>query len=301
MQLFENPIETDDETLIGEHCHIVAQSFDGPRGDNPLPMNRRNKYENLILLCRNCHKLIDDQPACYTVPVLHDMKANHEKWVRESLSTYDPQIQRADEYYADIIDEWEKRAQLDDWLNWSSWVLGPDPMISKELNKDLADLKRWQLTRVWPEKRKTLEDSFHNFFFVLDDFQKVFHKHSVEKDSNYVTERFYKNLIDWDENLHSKLVYEHEYHVGLVQDLMLELTRAANLICDRVRETISRTYRLAKGRLIVQSGPFFDFSFKEFVVTYSNQEKRRRIPYEGLSDFETKRSKRDYVIGPTPK
>ena len=40
----------DRAVILGEIAHIVAESPEGPRGDSPLPLVERNKYENLILL-----------------------------------------------------------------------------------------------------------------------------------------------------------------------------------------------------------------------------------------------------------
>jgi len=77
--------QADDESLIGEACHIVAQSPSGPRGHSPLTPEQRDHYDNLILLCRNHHKRVDDQENTYTVQRLLQMKAAHEKWVRVSL------------------------------------------------------------------------------------------------------------------------------------------------------------------------------------------------------------------------
>src|SRR5258707_376119 len=57
----------DRAVILGEIAHIVAESPDGPRGDSPLSLTERNKYENLILLCNIHHQLIDDQPQTYTV------------------------------------------------------------------------------------------------------------------------------------------------------------------------------------------------------------------------------------------
>jgi hypothetical protein len=71
--------ETDDESLIGEECHIIAKSVDGPRGNPDFPADRINKYENLILLCSIHHKIIDDQPNTYTAEYLNQLKTEHEK------------------------------------------------------------------------------------------------------------------------------------------------------------------------------------------------------------------------------
>jgi hypothetical protein len=108
INLFEDETETDDHTLVGENCHMVAESDHGPRGDPSVPMERRNSYNNLILLCRNHHKIIDTQEGEYTVECLRKMKADHEQWVREQLG-FDAAKQRDDEYYADIVDKWERR------------------------------------------------------------------------------------------------------------------------------------------------------------------------------------------------
>ena len=67
----------DSESVIGEECHIVAQSPGGPRY-RPSPPLDVAAYDNLILLCRNHHKLVDDQPETFTEPVLRRVKSNHE-------------------------------------------------------------------------------------------------------------------------------------------------------------------------------------------------------------------------------
>src|SRR5215213_2097854 len=76
---------TDDESVVGEACHIVASSNDGPRGDSPLTPEQRDKYANLILLCNIHHKQIDDQPIEFSVEKLAEIKRAHEEWVRTQL------------------------------------------------------------------------------------------------------------------------------------------------------------------------------------------------------------------------
>lgn len=72
-------------SLIGEECHIVAQSSMGPRGDAAFPKEHVDAYSNLILLCRNHHKEIDDSPEHFSIPYLHLIKKRHEVWVRTTL------------------------------------------------------------------------------------------------------------------------------------------------------------------------------------------------------------------------
>lgn len=77
---------TDDESLVGDLCHIVARSPDGPRGQSCMTFEERDRAENLILLCKIHHKCIDDQFLYYTAPRVLEIKRQHESWVRTALS-----------------------------------------------------------------------------------------------------------------------------------------------------------------------------------------------------------------------
>ena len=75
----------DDESVVGEECHIISPRSNGPRHDPSYPQEKLDSQENLILLCRVDHKIIDDQYESYTVDILRQMKATHEKWVSQKL------------------------------------------------------------------------------------------------------------------------------------------------------------------------------------------------------------------------
>lgn len=75
----------DDESVVGEECHIVARESDGPRSDSNFPKEKLDQYNNLILLCRVDHKMVDDQKNTYSVELLRRIKKEHEQWVRETL------------------------------------------------------------------------------------------------------------------------------------------------------------------------------------------------------------------------
>jgi hypothetical protein len=68
-----------EETIIGEFAHIVAEQRQGPRGGEEIRESERNKASNLILLCASHHTIIDRNPHIYSVHVLRQMKADHEK------------------------------------------------------------------------------------------------------------------------------------------------------------------------------------------------------------------------------
>jgi hypothetical protein len=296
--LFEDETEADDATLVGENCHIVAEADDGPRGNSSMPVEQRNDYPNLILLCRNHHKVIDAQENTYSVEVLHQMKRDHEAWVKEQLE-FDQAKQFDDEQYAGIIDEWERLAHVDRWLGWASYVLSSDhPRMESGLDRDLDELRKWLLVRAWPERYSHLEDAFHNFRRVLSDFQETFRKHAyLIPDGDWLYTRKFYQISDWNPERYERLHKQYEFHVDLVEDLMLELTRAANLLADRFRQNILQSYRLKEGRLAVEYGPLEDLRFRTVVVQYTAEQRGERMPYPGLPEFLTMRAGRDHYFG----
>ena len=297
-ELVIDATETDDESLVGEECHIVGKSSDGPRGASQLTSEQRDKYNNLVLFCAVHHKVVDDQPGEYTVERLHQLKNNHERWVQESLQGYDPIKQRDDEHCANLVEEFCDRVEIDNWKNWSSYVLGGGgyPRIDKEVHAKLEASNEWLLSRNWPQRYPEIESSFQNFRLVLQDFLNVFAAHSEPfGDEMLATKKLYQ-IDEWNPERYERLSKQHEYHVDLVQDLMLELTRAANYACDKIRENFFPTFRLKEGVLLVMHGPYMGISYRTSRCEYRGEE-RTNSPYPGLGDFKQLRAKRDHAFG----
>lgn len=63
-------------------AHIIAFSEAGPRGSSLRPKDI-NSLENLMLLCPQCHKLIDDEPDKFPVTTLRQNKEDHENRIRD--------------------------------------------------------------------------------------------------------------------------------------------------------------------------------------------------------------------------
>lgn len=72
-------------SLIGEIAHIVGEKKSAARGASPLSLEERNDSENLLLLCREHHTIVDDDPATYPVDRLHQIKTDHLAWIAASL------------------------------------------------------------------------------------------------------------------------------------------------------------------------------------------------------------------------
>src|SRR5437899_10670064 len=58
------------EGNFAQMAHIVAFQPDGPRGNGAHRPENINEITNLMLLCPECHKLIDDDPAKFTFRTL---------------------------------------------------------------------------------------------------------------------------------------------------------------------------------------------------------------------------------------
>lgn len=86
-QLVMSPIATDDpHAIVGRECHIVAQAPSGPRGMSGSRQDL-DSYENLVLLCANCHAVVDTQPAQFPPDRLRELKKTHEQRVRSRRAT----------------------------------------------------------------------------------------------------------------------------------------------------------------------------------------------------------------------
>ena len=70
-----NPV--DDDSIIGDECHIVSAATNGPRYDPDFPDDQLDDYSNLLLLCKVHHKLIDDHKIHRRLPEETDSGARN--------------------------------------------------------------------------------------------------------------------------------------------------------------------------------------------------------------------------------
>lgn len=85
--LIEPETDEDDPAVTGVMAHIVGEKRRGPRGQDNLPESERNKHPNLVLLCGDHHTIIDSQPNGYSIPILRQMKSDHEARVARAMGS----------------------------------------------------------------------------------------------------------------------------------------------------------------------------------------------------------------------
>jgi len=91
----DNLLEARDEkTIIAKICHIEAASSDGPRYNPNMSDDERRDFDNLILLCDECHSIIDnkDNESKYTVTLLKKWKRSHEDKCRQGKLINNPRL-----------------------------------------------------------------------------------------------------------------------------------------------------------------------------------------------------------------
>lgn len=72
--------DVDWPTVQAEICHIYGLNPNSARHDPSMTDEERNSFENLILLCPNHHRLIDDlEPQHWPAERLLQLKADHER------------------------------------------------------------------------------------------------------------------------------------------------------------------------------------------------------------------------------
>jgi len=314
--LVEATREGTEDTITGIECHIVAQRDHPSVARSPSSLSNeerdefahliadRDSFANLVMMCLKHSRVIDDPAQGYTVEQVVEMKRAHEEAMAEGRSGEQERREEADLAYAEIVDEWDRRLNLDDWdREMSPLVADGHPRLGKEKFDALTEVREWLFKRVWPGTNRDLEEAFLNFRLVCQDLQAVLsqhpHEHLAEQGLVAIT-RFY-NDPRWIRAQEGEPDFQalddlYDFYSYLVEDLTYELTRAANLVCDTVRQTLDPRYRIDEGVLTLTAGPFMeDLSVRTARPHYAADAGTR--PYEGLMAFLEARAGRDIVRG----
>lgn len=112
-------------------AHIRGLRPGSARYDPAYPEEKLNDYENLIILCANCHDIVDSAPEQFTVEELDEMKKLHEKKVDASIRK-------------ELLAKWEaqpsKRTSIPSCLQLLSQAVPDRAAISREVKTGKPDL-----------------------------------------------------------------------------------------------------------------------------------------------------------------
>lgn len=195
----------------------------------------------------------------------------------------------------DLGEELVRILDLDHWSRWTESIFSSNsPAISAEFDERLAEALAWVEARVPVPGLEPLMDAITNLGTVLHDFRDVFHPEAEPAlDGRFLRLRQFYRRYDKPASERDRLTAEFGKRSLLIKDLAAEMTRAVNLVDDRIRDLEPR-YRIARGAAGIFAGS--DESF--IVVTYRGKERELPTPYPGLSEFQVVLPSRDGSFGP---
>lgn len=267
--------------ITGHEAHIVAREHDGARGDSPLTAEQRDDYDNLVLLCPTHHKIVDTDVEAFPVERLHQIKDDHELWVRTTLGSHG---QATIERYASILDAWSETVRLDRWEDITDGLANAKgPGLPAWAHEALVSTDAFLRFVVWPRQLPELERALQNFGLGAHDFLAAFEAGGphAEHDGKWI--RMQSPRHPYSEQEWQRFAQRRD----LVTDLALEMTRAANHACAVAREAVDPQFLVGLGHLGVTfrtDDPMFPKYRPSEVAAL----------YPGADDFPAVRAGRDY-------
>lgn len=262
---------------LGEQAHIVGEKETAARGKSPLTTEERNTYHNLILLCPTHHTEIDSNEEDWPVEKLHQVKSEHELWVMETLSE-SVDLTKVAEAAAvtNIVDSAVELCDLENWKNWTSGALAPDPHWERNRPNRIYEFRQKVIGAIWPDGFDELRRATITLSVLLNQAAQKFMEHSDLQGDIYWPSKFYKRL-DWNPNYDSDLRLYEEW-LNECHRLIQESTKSANWFADVVRRDVNPMFFSDRGKFLVEEGPFEDLSFRTSLLEFQAEEK------DGLPD-----------------
>lgn len=134
---------------IAEMAHIIGASNDGPRSSITLTKADKGKFENLILLCPNCHTKIDKTESEFSDKLLKKWKSNHSLKIQDLFGIIKYENRSA-------IRQVVKKIMLENKVIFDT----VGPLTDERFNPESENPKKWKegiLSTILPNNRKLLE------------------------------------------------------------------------------------------------------------------------------------------------
>lgn len=271
-QLTQDKSAVTSSFTFGEQAHIVGDKLGSARSISPLTDEQRDSYHNLVLLCPTHHTEIDNNEDDWPVERLYQIKSEHELWVTETLSETIDHVRLAKQaVLASIVDSAVQLCDLEEWLNWTSFALSPDPKWAKERPDRIFDFRRKVIAAIWPEEFYELKHAAITLSVSLNRAAQTYLEHAYLQGDTYFPHKFYK-AMSYNPN-YDRDVEAYEKWLDECYASIYEATKAANWFADIVRRDINPMFFAEKGKFLIMEGPFMDLSFKTKLIEYSAEEK----------------------------
>ena len=275
---------------IGEQAHIVGKEKGSARSKSILSEDQRDSYHNLILLCPNHHTVIDKNPEDYPIEILHMMKSQHEHWVDSNLSeSHDLKTKASDIIYAHLIDLTVEGCSFNTWENWMSALNGPSHSIKEDIYHKALMYTLKMYKAIWPGTLPELEAAMKLFSTTMNTMLNFYMKNAESIKDHYKEDRSFKRQMH-PEKLFREWADRRDRWERYLDELIIEVVKAANWLADLVRRDINPLFMATDGKFSLMMGLSDKFSFSTIVPEYSTDEKGQLIhSYEQKCiNFQTK-------------
>ena len=160
---------------IAEMAHVYAASDEGPRANAAMTREERGAFENLIVLCSNCHTRVDKAPDAFPDSMMLGWRREHARKLEAVFGAVKLESRR-DVYVLIEPLLTENRAIFTQY----------GPHIKAALNPESGAAEQWKrkmLTRIIPNSHKMLA--------ILD-----MNRHLVTSSEKITLEQFRQHVDD---------------------------------------------------------------------------------------------------------
>jgi hypothetical protein len=150
---------------VGEMAHVFAASDAGPRADPAMSEADRGAFDNLVLLCANCHTIVDKAPDAFPDAMMLGWKRDHAKRLQAvfGVTIFDDRA-AARAMIAALLDE--NRANFERY--------GPHIEAARDPESGAAKIwRRKMLTRILPNSNRVLAQLDANKELLTGDEARV--------------------------------------------------------------------------------------------------------------------------------
>ncbi|NRB11304.1 MAG: hypothetical protein HRU35_06825 [Rickettsiaceae bacterium] len=203
-----NPlIAKDKETNLSKICHIEAVSPGGARFNPDMTDDDRRHYNNLILLCDECHRIIDNP--------INELN-----------------------YTVGLLKEWKKEHELKRLTTFNSNISLLKPIIKAISNLSLDEVKNLDdTTLVFNIQHKIDYNSIIRNKFLIENYKIYYTKintlyNELEKQGSFKQENFLRNIRNMYLKIKGKYVNNESNPLKIIQE------NSDNIIEDLEQELI---------------------------------------------------------------
>lgn len=168
-------------TNFGELCHIKGENPGSKRYDKEMSGEERRDYSNIIILCSNCHILIDSDDITYPEKLLKKWKKEHE------LSDKNP-FELSDSLLKQLLEREHIRVEQINSQNSSQLVVsGQNNLVTQGIpSNDLITIIKMMMGNNEEFSKKSQIKMTEN----MDNFAKIFVETGLKKISESNKEKF---------------------------------------------------------------------------------------------------------------